>query len=136
MATDRRTAWIDASADAVWDIVTDAPGLSQWFPGVESASMRDNQRIIRLRNGDVVSERIVTCDHELRRLQYQIASGVPVQEHLATIDVIPDGPVRCLIIYGIDVTPDDLAAALGGAVARGLVRLSALAHDRSGGNVA
>jgi hypothetical protein len=130
LATDRRTAWIDASAADVWGIVSDSEVLPDWFPGIASCKVVGDQRICELHRGGPVTEDIVTCDHQLRRLQYHIASGVPVKEHLGTVDVIADGERRCLVVYGIEVLPAELGPALGDAVDRALTGLTELLSRR------
>jgi polyketide cyclase/dehydrase/lipid transport protein len=126
LATDRRTAWINAPAADVWGIISNSEALPDWFPGIASCRMAGDQRICELHRGGPVIEDIVTCDHDLRRLQYHIASGIPVAEHLGTVDVIADGDKRCLVVYGTDVLPAELGPALGNVVDRALAGLAEL----------
>lgn len=43
----------------------------------------------------------------------------PVEHHLGTIDVLEDGG-GSLVIYSTDVTPDEAAEQMNGALAQGL----------------
>src|SRR4051812_31145416 len=122
MATIRKEARINRSADEVWKVVSDA-GNMDWFPGVESSSLTGTTRTVTFSGGITVEEEIVTNDDELRRLQYRIVGGaMPVEFHLGTVDVIEVGE-GSLLIYSTDVQPDGLAKPMRasiGAAADGL----------------
>jgi Polyketide cyclase / dehydrase and lipid transport len=107
MATIRETIHIDASPEAVWAGVRDPLALLDWFEGLDGGEMEGNARKIRM--GDItITEEIVTVDDDLRRFQYSITEmPIPVEFHLATIDVLEDGD-GSLIVYGVDVRPDML----------------------------
>src|SRR3954452_4746114 len=105
MATIRKEARINRSADEVWKVVSDA-GSMDWFPGIESCTLSGTTRTVTFSGGITVEEQIVTNDDELRRLQYRIVGGaMPVESHLGTIDVLEDGD-GALVIYSTDVEPD------------------------------
>jgi len=109
---------IQRPADEVWNVVSDAGALSEWFPGIDESSATETSRSCRM--GDVaLEEDIVTNDPDLRRFQYRITSGLPVEEHLATVDVIESGD-GCIVVYGTDVKPDEMAAMIGPAIAGGV----------------
>ncbi len=112
MATLRETIHIDASPDTVWAGVRDPLALLDWFDGIDSCEMVGTAR--RLKMGDIsVTEEIVTVDDDLRRFQYSITEmPIPVEYHLSTIDVLPDGD-GTLIVYGVEVRPDMLKDILG-----------------------
>jgi hypothetical protein len=108
MATIREHARINRPADEVWKVVSDA-GAMDWFPAAESCSLRGTTRSVTFKGGITVEEEIVTNDDDLRRFQYRIVGGaMPVDSHLGTIDVLEDGD-GAIVIYGTDVTPDNLA---------------------------
>lgn len=120
MATIRHHARVDATPDEVWDVVSDAGAISTWFPLIEESSADDGVRRCTLRGGGRLEEEIVTSDDELRRLQYRITSGdMPVESHLGTVDVL-DVDGRALVVYSTDVSPDEVAAQMDGALADGL----------------
>jgi uncharacterized protein YndB with AHSA1/START domain len=100
MATIRHHARIDAPADTVWALVTDAGGIAGWMPGLDESSLEGDMRTVKMGPMEV-KERIVTNDADLRRLQYTIVEP-PVGQHLATIDVIDQGD-GCLLVYGCDL---------------------------------
>ncbi len=112
MATLRETIHIDAPPAKVWAEVREPLGLLEWFPGIESGEMKGNARHIKMGEITVVEE-IVTVDDDLRRFQYSIVEmPIPVEMHVSTIDVLPDGD-GTLLVYGADVKPDELAPILG-----------------------
>jgi hypothetical protein len=116
MATLRETIHIDAPPAKVWAEVREPLGLLEWFDGIDSGEMKGNARHLKMGEITVVEE-IVTVDDDLRRFQYSIVEmPIPVEMHCSTIDVLPDGD-GTLLIYGVDVKPDELAAILGPTIA-------------------
>jgi hypothetical protein len=68
-------------------------------------------------------EDIITLDHDLRRFQYSIVNNLIVKSHLGTVDVIPDGPNRCMVMYGTDIDPEPMGLIIIGAAGAGLEKL-------------
>ena len=96
----------NAPRDRVWKAITDQNGIKEWFPGLSDCTSKDNVRHVTTTQGIEVDEEVVTNDGDLRRFQYRLLPGpVPVEQHLATVDVIEDGD-RSLVIYAVDVQPD------------------------------
>ena len=123
MASVRVHIRIAAPADLVWKVVSDAGNVAAWFPALAGSVAGDNNtRTLQLHNGPVIEEEIVTNDPVLRRFQHAIRSGLPVDTHLATIDVLDDGP-DALVIYGADVTPPEAASMMAGLLSEALDRL-------------
>ncbi len=107
---------INRPADDVWKVVSDSAVIADWFPGIEKASVSGNVRTIEMGPGVSLQEEIVNNDDSLRRFQYRITGGPIVPEyHLGTIDVIEDGDAT-LVVYGTEISPDDLAAVVGPAI--------------------
>lgn len=119
MATIRHHTHIGRSPDDVWKVVSDAGAISNWFPGIDTSSAEGAVR--RCAMGDVqLTEDIVTVDDELRRFQYRITEGpMPLEFHLGTIDVLPDGD-GSLVIYSTEVLPDDAKALFDPVLAGGV----------------
>lgn len=124
MASLRSTARIARPADEVWKVVSDPAGISAWFPGIESATASDGTRTCTLAGGMALEEDIVNVDDALRRFQYRITGGVPVEHHLGTLDVLDDGD-GALVVYSTEVTPDSMAELMGPAVEGGVQGLKA-----------
>lgn len=125
MATIRHHAHIDRNPEDVWKIVADAGAIAAWFPGIEACSLEGNLRRCSLGPGVELVEEVVTVDHDLRRFQYRIAGGpLPVEFHLATVDVLPDGD-GSLVVYSTDVLPDSAKDLIDPAIAAGVQGLKA-----------
>ena len=75
--------------------------------------------------GAELVEELVTVDDGLRRFQYRITEGpMPLEFHLATVDVLPDGD-SSLVIYSTEVIPDDAKPVVDAAIASGVEGLKA-----------
>lgn len=110
---------IAAPADVVWKVVSDAANVAAWFPAVARATAEGTSRDLHLHNGPVLHDEIVTNDQVLRRFQHSIRSGLPIESHLATIDVLDDRD-GALVIYGADVEPAAAASMMAGLVSEAL----------------
>jgi Polyketide cyclase / dehydrase and lipid transport len=129
MGTVRRHTFLDASADAVWSLVGDPARLHEWFP-IVSCEVQGNKRWINLASGLRFEEDIVTLDHDLRRFQYSIVNNAIIKTHLGTVDVIADGPERCLVMYSTDLEPEVMALIIAGGAGAGLEKLHDIFPDR------
>lgn len=124
MATVRKHIRIDRPVDEVWRVVSDVGAIADWFPMIESSSASGSSRTCTMAGGGELEEEIVTNDSELRRLQYRITKGVPLEYHLATVDVLEDGD-GALVIYSADVQPAEAADVMGASFESGLEGLKA-----------
>jgi len=122
MGTVRRHVFIDSPADEVWALVGDPARLHDWFP-ITSCEVVGKKRWINLASGLRFEEDIITLDHDLRRFQYSIVNNLIVKSHLGTVDVIPDGPNRCMVMYGTDIDPEPMGLIIIGAAGSGLEKL-------------
>jgi hypothetical protein len=123
MATMRREVWIERPAEEVWALVGDPAAVTRWFPRMDDVTVDGNQRVITLASGLPLMEDIVSVRNDLRRFQYRLTGPLPVEQHLATIDVVADGDDRCVVVYSTDVVPHVLAFILDGAVGDALDHL-------------
>lgn len=122
MATLRTHARIERPANEVWSAVSDAGSIAAWFPAIATSSATATTRHCELADGGALDEEIVTNDGELRRFQYRITNGLPVQSHLGTVDVLDD-PSGALVIYSTEITPDKLTDQVGPLLEDGLAGL-------------
>lgn len=116
MTSIRECVWLKSSADVVWQTVGDPTKIHQWAPSIQSSAMEGALRTLVLRRGGTIVEEIITLDQVLRRIQYAVRQGLPVESHLGTVDVIEAGVERCLVVYSTDVKPDAIADAIRFAV--------------------
>ena len=130
MATVRQHIRIRRSPEDVWKVVSDAGAVASWFPGMATSSLDGDIRACTMTAGVSVREQIVTCDPGLRRFQYRIVEApMPVDFHLATIDVLDD-PDGALVIYGAEIDPGD-GSQMTAAFAAALGRLKEILEDRA-----
>ena len=122
MGTVRRHIFIDSNADTVWSLVGDPELLHEWFP-TTATKMEGSKRWITLASGITFEEDVITLDHDLRRFQYRIVNNPIITQHLGTVDVIPDGEDRCIVVYSTDMEPEVLALPIAGAAGVGLEAL-------------
>jgi hypothetical protein len=125
VASLRSTVRIARTAEEVWRSVSDAAGISAWFPGIEHATAGDGTRSCTLAGGHELQEDVVNVDHDLRRFQYKITGGMPVDYHLGTVDVLEDGAESSLVVYSTEITPDSLADIMGPSIEGGVGGLKA-----------
>ena len=99
MASLRTHTRIARSADDVWNAVSDAGGISTWFPAIEQSTASGSTRSCTLAGGGQLEEDIVNVDDALRRFQHRITAGMPVEHHPGTVDVLEDGEGQSLVVY-------------------------------------
>ena len=118
----RHAIHLACAPDDVWDVVGAPLRLPEWWEGVESCTVDGDQRVIQTRSGLPMPEHLLTIDPTLRRFQYRITAPLFV-EHLSTIDVhdLHDG--TCLTVYSVDAEPAVLALVIGGAARAALDHL-------------
>lgn len=105
MTTIYRTIDIQASPSSVWEKIADTEQISNLVGFLKSSVQADDTRTCTLDGGGQLVEKIVSVDHDLKRVMYAItdsplnmayhASSMHVQEHeghtrLAwTVDLLP-----------------------------------------------
>ena len=129
MGTVRRHAFVECNADKVWSFVGAPERLHEWFP-ITECRVEGNKRWITLAAGIVFEEDIVMLDHHLRRFQYKIVNNSLIKFHLGTVDVIPDGDKRCLVVYSTDMEPEVLALPIAGAASLGLEKVKQMFNGK------
>ena len=112
MADGKVEVSIDRSPDDVWALVGDFGGLGDWMPGIESCELDGDVRKLQTM-GMEIHEQLKERDDGARRIAYSIVqSPMPVEHHLATLTVTPDGDGSKLE-WAYEVRPDEMAAAFG-----------------------
>jgi hypothetical protein len=110
MADGKVEVQIARGADDVWALFRDFGGLGDWMPGIDSCQLDGDVRILQTM-GMEIREQLKEHDDEARRTAYSIVqSPMPLEHHLATITVTPDGEGSRLV-WAYEVRPDELAAA-------------------------
>ncbi len=108
MADGKVEVHIERSADEVWDLIKDFGGLDKWMAGVESCTLDGDVRTLKTM-GVEIKERLVSQSDEERTQSYSIVEGpFPVEHHLATLSVEPEGD-GAKFTWAYEVRPDDAA---------------------------
>lgn len=131
MATIRKDIQVEASAEQVWAVIGDFPqGPVRMAPGFVTASQVDGDvRVVSFANGVVAKERLVDRDDAARRLVWTIFDS-PMTHHNGSMQVFPDGPGRCRVVWIADLLPNDLAGRIDAMMTAGsAVMQRALAHQ-------
>ena len=113
MSTIRKVIEIDASADAVWDVIRDVGAVhTRLAPGfVVDTQLEPGARVVKFVNGVSAKELIVGLDPQLRRLAYAVVGG-SVTHHNASFEVIASGASRSQLVWTTDFLPDTAVTAL------------------------
>ena len=86
---------LDASADEVWGVVGGFHGLADWLAPIADSRMEEGgmvRRLILADDGGDIVERLMTFDHEARRISYSIVNSPrPIANYIATMVVRPAG---------------------------------------------
>jgi carbon monoxide dehydrogenase subunit G len=112
MADGKVEVSIERSPDDVWALVGDFGGLGDWMPGIESCELDGDVRKLQTM-GMEIHEQLKERDDDARRISYSIVqSPMPVEHHLATLTVSPEGD-GAKLEWAYEVQPDEMAAAFG-----------------------
>jgi hypothetical protein len=118
----RRHVRIGRAASEVWAVVGDPARVAEWFPGIESATVDGDTRVVTTGAGLPMPEQILTNDAVQRRFQYRITAPL-LREHLSTLDVIDLDDGTCLVVYSADADPATMALVIAGAAGSALEHL-------------
>ena len=121
MSTATAELAMNATPDAVWELVGDFTGIGGWMPGIETCEADGDDRLIGMM-GMTIREHLVNRDEDAKALTYSITDGAPVESHEATITVHDaDGGSR--VTWDVTATPDDMAALMQGLYQQALEAL-------------
>lgn len=112
MAEGKTEVTIDRTPDEVWAVVGRFEGLDEWMPGIDSCEMDGDVRKLSSQ-GMELHEKLMARDEDARTLSYSLVEGpIPVEHHLATISVQPEGE-GARLVWSFEVEPDEMAAVFG-----------------------
>jgi hypothetical protein len=112
MKTVKITHSFPQSADEVWAIFADVTRCD-WVPAVEKITLDGDVRSFEMEGIGEVQERIVSLDHEARRLQYSAIKARSVLEHhLATIQISEAEDGGCHFSWQTEIAPDAFEPAI------------------------
>lgn len=112
MADGKAEVTIARSPEDVWALVGQFESLGEWMPGIDACEIDGDVRKLQMM-GMEIHEQLKDRDEAAKRISYSIVkSPMPLEHHLATLTVTPDGDGSRLE-WAYEVRPDDMAAAFG-----------------------
>jgi carbon monoxide dehydrogenase subunit G len=120
MATIRRELLINASPQAVWDVIRDVGAVHRRLaPGfVTDTRLEEGARVVTFANGLVARELIVSVEEDARRLVWSVVGG-RATHHNSSFQVFPGTNSGTRLVWITDVLPDAVAAPLGAMIEEG-----------------
>lgn len=133
MASVHREIVIEAPAEAVWDAVRDVgQAHTRLVPGVlTDVKLEPGARIVTFANGLQVRELVVSVDDERRRFAYTVVGG-RASHHNASMQVLPEGPARCRLVWATDLLPDEVAAPVAALMDQGAAAMKRTLDPQAG----
>ena len=121
MATIIKEITIDASPEAVWDVVADFGAVHRRFaPGfVTDVKLEPGARLVTFASGRVFREVFLGADADARRLAYSIRDSL-FTHHSASFQVSDAGGGRTRLVWTADLLPDEIAPTVAGMMQQGL----------------
>ncbi|MEU5031398.1 SRPBCC family protein [Streptomyces milbemycinicus] len=122
MASIHKEFVVDATPDAVWDVLSDYGAVHERLaPGfVTDTHLSSDTRTVTFTDGTIVHERLVDLDHETRRVAYSVVGGsLHPAHHHASMQALAEADGRTRFVWHTDVLPDTLAAPIAEFVEQG-----------------
>ncbi|GLY83469.1 SRPBCC family protein [Actinoallomurus iriomotensis] len=124
MASIHKEFIIDATPEAVWDVLSDYGAVHERLaPGfVTDTRLNSDTRTVTFADGTIVCERLVDLDPESRRVAYTVVGGgLHPSHHHASMQALAETGGRTRFVWHTDVLPDALAAPIAEFVEQGSV---------------
>ena len=101
---------IAASADAVWEVISDFNGIGKFVAAVAGSTMEGSGvgavRTLTFQDGGQVVERLEGLDAQARTLSYSILSApLPLADYVSTMTVRGLGGGRCELAWSSTFEP-------------------------------
>lgn len=125
MASIRKTFDVAAAPAAAWDALCDFVAVDRRVaPGFVTESLdMDGDRLVTFFNGARALERLVSRDHDTRRLVYTVIEGsAGLTHHQAAVEVLDPEPggTGSRIVWTTDLLPNEVAPAIETMMEKGL----------------
>lgn len=109
------TIVIDASADAIWQVIGDFGAACQYLPGVANCTVEGAGvgalRTLTTADGSAIVERLETLDEAAHRLSYALLTDTPFRNNLTIIAVRELGPNQAELSWSATFEADGLPAS-------------------------
>ena len=118
-----QTRIYSADIAIVWNIISNL-SRSDWVPGVERITLKEDTRIFEMQGmGDLV-ERIIKCDSETKELHYSaIKTQAPINHHLAKIK-LENFEGKTKFIWSTEIDPEIFSDAIENSMIASLDQLA------------
>lgn len=126
MASIHHELLVEVACDAAWAALrTVGEPHTLFAPVLLDAQLDGDTRTVRFANGMVVQERILDVDDKRRRVAYSAVNGPGMTYHHASMQVLDEGPGRCLFVWITDFLPPEIAGNLSPLIEQGAKALKA-----------
>ena len=103
---------LHCSANELWAILSDL-ARCDWVPSIEDITLSDDCRYFEMKGMGEITEKILKCDEQEMILQYSaIETPVPIEHHLATMQIFPINEQECLLTWITEISPDIFAESI------------------------
>jgi mxaD protein len=129
MARLRNTVHLDATPDAVWEILGDLAATPEWLPGTRAAQVDGDVRTCTTADGFEIREQISDYSPERRTYAFRhLAVPLPVEDSTGSFAVEPDGTGSQVVLEtsfaALDPAQEEqVSAMLDGALQQALASL-------------
>ena len=126
MASTRKQVTVEVSAETAWAAVRNVGEVHKLFaPVLVDAQLDGDTRTVRFANGMVVHEHILDVDDERRRVAYAATDGPGMTYHHASMEIVEEGPGRCVFVWITDFLPNEIDGNLRPLIEQGTRALKA-----------
>lgn len=124
MASVTKSAILDATPAAVWDVIADFGAVhSRFAPGfvTDTRIVEPGVRLVTFADGASVRERLIGKDPERRRMAYAIEGRFA--HHSAAFEALPAEGGRTRLVWTADVLPEEAGAVLDQRMGDGMTAI-------------
>jgi uncharacterized protein YndB with AHSA1/START domain len=131
----RNTIAIDATPDAVWEVLGDLEATTEWLPGTVAARMDDDVRTCRTTDGFEIREQISEHSPERRRYRFRhLAVPMPIRDSTGVFTVKPQSDGSQVVLETSfealeGVEEEQIAGMMNGAFEQALASLKRRVED-------
>ena len=123
-----QTRIYSADIAIVWNVISNL-SRSDWVPGVERITLKEDTRIFEMQGmGDLV-ERIIKCDSETKELHYSaIKTQAPINHHLAKIK-LENFEGKTKFVWTTEIDPEIFSDAIEKSMIASLDQLAGVLKE-------
>ena len=123
-----QTRIYSADIAIVWNVISNL-SRSDWVPGVERITLKEDTRIFEMQGmGDLV-ERIIKCDSDTKELHYSaIKTQAPINHHLAKIK-LENFEGKTKFVWTTEIDPEIFSDAIEKSMIASLDQLAGVLKE-------